>query len=77
MSLHEMPEAFVCDACSERLHLELLCTEGSNAVSLYCMRCCQCDGHRVDDPGGHAVLAGTPLTWRGLHDSEHRTRRHA
>lgn len=64
--LREMPEQFVCDACATRHHLDLLCPGSLRRQGCLCVRCCGCDVHRLDDPGGIAVFAGTPLTWRGF-----------
>jgi hypothetical protein len=71
-----MPEQFVCDACHERQPVDLWCPEGSSRGASVCVCCCRCVIHWTDDPGGIAVFAGTPLTWRGLHESPWRMRRH-
>lgn len=46
---------------------------------LVCCRCCpHCRAETppvVDEPEGRAVFSGSPLTWRGLHDSPSRARR--
>jgi hypothetical protein len=67
-----VPEEFVCDVCNARQPDELLCKTTSDAVSLYCVHCCTCPIHRGEDIDGTIIW-----TWRGLTDSEHRTRRHA
>lgn len=72
--MREMPQHFVCDACQERQHVDLLCTTTSDAVSLYCVRCCTCPVHSSHDLDGTVVFDNT-MTWRGLHDSPSRARR--
>jgi hypothetical protein len=78
MSLREMPQFFVCDACTERQHLDVLCTATASPAQLLCGRCCGCSGHRRDDPGGIAVFAAQAgrLTWCGLDGRAGRARKH-
>jgi hypothetical protein len=76
MSLREMPDHFCCDACATAQPTDLLCTATHTRDTILCIRCCSCETHRLDaDPGGRVVFDAHG--WRGLHDSEHRTRRHA
>lgn len=65
-----MPEQFLCDACAERLHVDLLCAEMASEVTLLCVQCCGCPEHHQDDIAGTVVYP-----WHGL-ASEHRARRH-
>lgn len=71
MSLREMPDHFICDACAARQHVDLLCAVLARPDWLPCVRCCACESHRVDDIAGTVIFP-----WRGLDASEHRTRRH-
>ena len=69
MSLREMPDHFVCDACQARQLLDALCGEASRGDWLACVRRCHCAVHDGwDDPGGVAIFAprAGKLTWRGL-----------
>jgi hypothetical protein len=75
--LSAMPDHFGCDACASLQPLDLLCHTTHTQRTLLCLRCCQCAEHALDaDPGGRVVFSGSPLTWRGLHDSPSRMRRH-
>jgi hypothetical protein len=61
-------------------HIDLLCSVTARPDTLRCVGCCGCLQHgEAADPGGRCVFAPAQgrLTWRGLHTSEHRTRRHA
>jgi hypothetical protein len=71
-------DTFYCATCYQYRYVELLCRDASTLDGLSCVRCCACPQHGDPDPGGRAVFALTHgrLTWRGLHTSEHRTRRH-
>lgn len=53
MSLREMPEHFVCDACHARQPLDLLCAARMDWI--VCVHCCQCEIHRVDDIDGTVI----------------------
>jgi hypothetical protein len=68
--VREMPDAFRCDACAEVQSLDVLCTQTHTEVTALCLRCCCCETHTQE-------IDGTVVyPWRGLTDSEHRTRRH-
>lgn len=68
---------FFCPGCETSLDPRTACP-GHRDVRvnpddwLVCCLCCpHCQAERmaaVDDPAGRAVFAGSPLTWRGLHD---------
>jgi hypothetical protein len=74
--LSAMPDHFGCDACASIQPLDLLCHATHTRDTLLCLRCCHCETHRLDaDPGGQVVWT-EQHGWHGLHDSEHRARRH-
>lgn len=74
-----------CPGCATALDPRTACpghrdVPMSPADLLVCCRCCpHCQAETaalVDDPGGIAVFAGTPLQWRGLDGRARRARRH-
>lgn len=53
--LEELLDQFTCTRCHQSLPTDLRCRERSTPGELVCMRCCACDGHRVEDPGGTVI----------------------